>query len=146
MMDLSRPVPPSSIFPAGGGPIVLPRHPATPPSSVSPPTKVPSSQPSSNGATNAKTAFFSISNLVNGLRQQHQESSAENSPSKGKKNLPLKWVFYRQQLLPFLHSSDDWTARILSLAARGFHYFISGAQYIASCCVAEPQPAGAQCC
>lgn len=80
-MDLSRPPPPpaSSIFPPGGG-IVLPRHPATP-SSISPPTKV--SQ--SNG--NAKAAFFSISNLVNGLRQQQQAENETGTSTKGKLNI-----------------------------------------------------------
>ena len=73
-MDLSQPANP--IFSAGGG-IVLPRHPATPPANMSPPTKVSSA---SNGSTpsNAKAAFFSITNLVNGLRQQQQQETSEN--------------------------------------------------------------------
>ena len=74
LMDLSRP--PSSIFPTAGGGIVLPRHPATP-SNISPPTKV--STPSNGATNNAKTAFFSISNLVNGLRQQQQDDNETSS-------------------------------------------------------------------
>ena len=84
-MDLSQPANP--IFSAGGG-IVLPRHPATPPANMSPPTKVSSASNGSSVPSNAKAAFFSITNLVNGLRQQQQqENSSENgdhATSKGR--------------------------------------------------------------
>ena len=84
-MDLSQPANP--IFSAGGG-IVLPRHPATPPANMSPPTKVSSASNGSTVPSNAKAAFFSITNLVNGLRQQQQqENSSENgdhATSKGR--------------------------------------------------------------
>ncbi len=95
-MDLSRPPPPpaSGLFSPGGG-LVLPRHPATP-TSLSPPASTKVSQSSTNGGTNAKAAFFSISNLVNGLRQQQEQSngnaggvaSPEISTSKGKTDSP----------------------------------------------------------
>ena len=83
VMDLSQPTNP--IFSAGGG-IVLPRHPATPPANMSPPTKVSSA---SNGTqSNAKAAFFSITNLVNGLRQQQQQENSENGENASKGRNP----------------------------------------------------------
>lgn len=93
-MDLSQPANP--IFSAGGG-IVLPRHPATPPANMSPPTKVSSASNGSTVPSNAKAAFFSITNLVNGLRQQQQqENSSENgdhATSKGRPENSFFWTF-----------------------------------------------------
>ena len=93
-MDLSQPANP--IFSAGGG-IVLPRHPATPPANMSPPTKVSSASNGSTVPSNAKAAFFSITNLVNGLRQQQQqENSSENgdhATSKGRPENSFLWTF-----------------------------------------------------
>jgi hypothetical protein len=58
-----------------GSGIVLPRHPATPPSELLSKNvkKENGKNGSSSGSINPKTAFFSISNLVNGLRQQQEK-------------------------------------------------------------------------
>ena len=80
-MDLSRPQ--NGLFSPGGG-IVLPLHPTAPPTSTSPPTK--NGGNSNSNSNNNKTTLFSISNLVNGLRQQ-QDSETK---SKGK----LEIVFF----------------------------------------------------
>jgi hypothetical protein len=58
-----------NLFSPGGG-IVLPRHPATPSSLVSNLSPV---STNGNSSSNAKNAFFSISNLVNGLRQRQDD-------------------------------------------------------------------------
>ena len=101
-MDLSQPANP--IFSAGGG-IVLPRHPATPPANMSPPTKVSSASNGSTVPSNAKAAFFSITNLVNGLRQQQQqENSSENgdhATSKGRHEN------FKNSFLLLLHLQSD---------------------------------------
>ena len=60
--------------------IVFPRHPTTPPSELLAKNGGKNDGKNGTGSINPKTSFFSISNLVNGLRQQQQE--------KGK----IKWV------------------------------------------------------
>ena len=144
-MDLSQPANP--IFSAGGG-IVLPRHPATPPANMSPPTKVSSASNGSSVPSNAKAAFFSITNLVNGLRQQQQqENSSENgdhATSKGRhenfKNSFLLLLHLQSDSMCFkcntcsidvivhlLIEWDDFMWKVFSAedqrAAKGYHEF-----------------------
>ena len=144
-MDLSQPANP--IFSAGGG-IVLPRHPATPPANMSPPTKVSSASNGSTVPSNAKAAFFSITNLVNGLRQQQQqENSSENgdhATSKGRhenfKNSFLLLLRLQSDSMCFkcntcsidvivhlLIEWDDFMWKVFSAedqrAAKGYHEF-----------------------
>lgn len=144
-MDLSQPANP--IFSAGGG-IVLPRHPATPPANMSPPTKVSSASNGSSVPSNAKAAFFSITNLVNGLRQQQQqENSSENgdhATSKGRhenfKNSFLLLLRLQSDSMCFkcntcsidvivhlLIEWDDFMWKVFSAedqrAAKGYHEF-----------------------
>ena len=59
--------------------IVFPRHPTTPPSEMLAKNGGKNDGKNGTGSINPKTSFFSISNLVNGLRQQQE---------KGK----IKWV------------------------------------------------------
>ena len=57
-----------------GSGLVMPRHPATPPSEMmSKSGKKETKNGSPSGSINPKAAFFSISNLVNGLRQQQEK-------------------------------------------------------------------------
>lgn len=57
-----------------GSGLVMPRHPATPPSEMmSKSGKKETKNGSPSGPINPKAAFFSISNLVNGLRQQQEK-------------------------------------------------------------------------
>ena len=57
-----------------GSGLVVPRHPATPPSEMmSKSGKKEAKNGSPSASINPKAAFFSISNLVNGLRQQQEK-------------------------------------------------------------------------